>query len=126
MKHMTIPKAERGSQAKTSRVSSVLQLTAVGKRAAVVGLVLLAAALFVTLHRPASDHPTAVTSRAARQSAIVHLSPDQMASLTIAAAEQRSFRRELTTEGRIAVDDNRATPVYAPFAGRVLRLLAKP
>lgn len=126
MKHMAIPKAERGSQAKTSRTSSLRLLTGAGKRATVVGLVLLAAAMFVTLHRPASDHPTAVTSKTGRQSATVHLPPDRMASLTIAAAERRSFRRELTTEGRIAVDDNRATPVYAPFAGRVLRLLAKP
>src|SRR4029077_12407229 len=30
------------------------------------------------------------------------------------------------TEGKIAIDESRATPVFSPYTGRVIRLLAKP
>jgi membrane fusion protein, heavy metal efflux system len=53
-------------------------------------------------------------------------SPDQWATLEIEPAERHLFRKELTTEGRIAIDEDRATSIYSPFSGRVIRLLAKP
>ena len=31
-----------------------------------------------------------------------------------------------TTEGKIAVDEDRSTPVFSPYAGRVTKLLARP
>jgi cobalt-zinc-cadmium efflux system membrane fusion protein len=36
------------------------------------------------------------------------------------------FRSEFTTEGKIAVNDETATPVFSPYAGRTSRILAKP
>ena len=36
------------------------------------------------------------------------------------------FRAEHVTEGKIAVDEDHATPVFSPYAGRVTKLLAKP
>jgi len=38
----------------------------------------------------------------------------------------RVFRTEHVTEGKIAIDEDPATPVFSPYAGRVTRLLAKP
>ena len=36
------------------------------------------------------------------------------------------FRTEHMTEGKIAVDEDRATLVFSPYSGRVIKLLAKP
>src|SRR5215471_18467359 len=44
----------------------------------------------------------------------------------IEPVQLREFRDERTTVGRIAFNDDRTTAVFAPFQGRVLRLLAKP
>src|SRR5215207_774701 len=50
----------------------------------------------------------------------------EWASLTIQPVTERGFRAEHVTEGKIAIDEDRSTPVFSPYAGRVTRLLAKP
>jgi cobalt-zinc-cadmium efflux system membrane fusion protein len=50
----------------------------------------------------------------------------EWASLTIQPVIERGFRAEHVTEGKIAIDEDRSTPVFSPYAGRVTRLLAKP
>jgi cobalt-zinc-cadmium efflux system membrane fusion protein len=50
----------------------------------------------------------------------------EWASLTIEPVTERGFRAEHVTEGKIAVDEDRSTPVFSPYAGRVTRLLARP
>jgi cobalt-zinc-cadmium efflux system membrane fusion protein len=52
--------------------------------------------------------------------------PKQWASLTIAPVGDLAFRAEHLTEGKIAIDEDRSTLVYSPYAGRVIKLLAKP
>jgi cobalt-zinc-cadmium efflux system membrane fusion protein len=39
---------------------------------------------------------------------------------------EKAFRAEHVTEGKIAVDEDRSTPVFSPYAGRVTKLLARP
>ena len=53
-------------------------------------------------------------------------SPAEWASLTIQPVSKRAFRAEHVTEGKIAVDEDRSTPVFSPYAGRVTKLLARP
>src|SRR6266700_3939854 len=53
-------------------------------------------------------------------------SPAEWASLTIQPVSERAFRAEHVTEGKIAVDEDRSTPVFSPYAGRVTKLLARP
>src|SRR5262245_39253774 len=53
-------------------------------------------------------------------------SPAEWASLTIEPVTERGFRGERVTEGKIAIDEDRSTPVFSPYAGRVTKLLAKP
>jgi cobalt-zinc-cadmium efflux system membrane fusion protein len=36
------------------------------------------------------------------------------------------FRSEHVTEGKIAVDEDRSTPIFSPYAGRVTKLFVKP
>ena len=52
--------------------------------------------------------------------------PAEWASLTIEPVTRRTFRAEHVTEGKIAVDEDRSTPVFSPYAGRVTKLLARP
>src|SRR4029078_2429519 len=52
--------------------------------------------------------------------------PAEWASLTIESVTERAFRAEHVTEGKIAVDEDRSTPVFSPYAGRVTKLLARP
>jgi cobalt-zinc-cadmium efflux system membrane fusion protein len=50
----------------------------------------------------------------------------QWAGLTIEPVQQHAFRAELVTDGKIAVDDNRSTPVFSPYSGRVTKITAQP
>jgi cobalt-zinc-cadmium efflux system membrane fusion protein len=52
--------------------------------------------------------------------------PAEWASLTIEPVTEKAFRAEHVTEGKIAVDEDRSTPVFSPYAGRVTKLLARP
>jgi cobalt-zinc-cadmium efflux system membrane fusion protein len=52
--------------------------------------------------------------------------PAEWATLTIEPVTGRAFRAEHVTEGKVAVDEDRSTPVFSPYAGRVTKLLARP
>ena len=52
--------------------------------------------------------------------------PLQLQSLTIGKVEGQQFRPEFSTEGKIAVDEDTTTPVFSPYAGRVVKISAKP
>lgn len=52
--------------------------------------------------------------------------PEQLAGLRVRAVGLQSFRGEQLTEGRIALNADRTTPVFAPYSGRVVRVLANP
>jgi cobalt-zinc-cadmium efflux system membrane fusion protein len=46
--------------------------------------------------------------------------------LTVEPVANLPFRLEFTTEGKIAVNEDSATPIFSPYAGRVTELRAKP
>ncbi len=50
----------------------------------------------------------------------------QLKTLSIATVATHRFASTEFTDGRIAVNANRATPVYSPFSGRVVALVAAP
>jgi membrane fusion protein, heavy metal efflux system len=50
----------------------------------------------------------------------------QWEMLTVETVLARSFRPVVLTEGKISLDEDRSTPVFSPYAGRVTRLAAKP
>jgi len=51
---------------------------------------------------------------------------EQADRLNVAPVRLREFRDDRTAVGRIAFNDERTTSIFAPFQGRVLRLIAKP
>ncbi len=48
----------------------------------------------------------------------------QLANLRIVTIARASFRAEQITEGKIALNADRTTPVYSPYSGRVTQVLA--
>jgi membrane fusion protein, heavy metal efflux system len=50
----------------------------------------------------------------------------QWATLTVEPVANVTFIPTHVTEAKIAVDEDRATPIFSPYAGRVVKLLAKP
>jgi membrane fusion protein, heavy metal efflux system len=88
------------------------------------GLLALAAA---TLARHADiTEDSGIESQDRRVGKLFYPSPKHWAMLTIDLVTEQTFRAEYLTEGKIAVDEDRATLVYSPYAGRVIKLLAKP
>jgi len=49
----------------------------------------------------------------------------QLAGLTIKTVETAPFRDERSADGKIAIDDDRNTPVYPPYGGRVTKVFVK-
>jgi cobalt-zinc-cadmium efflux system membrane fusion protein len=70
------------------------------------------------------DHD--VPSQAKKRPGAFYPTDAQWAGLTIEKIEQKPFRAELVTDGKIAVDENRSTPVFSPYSGRVTRIAAEP
>jgi cobalt-zinc-cadmium efflux system membrane fusion protein len=82
---------------------------------------------YVALDRFAATQVHSEISSQSRRSADRYTpSPSEWASLTIEKVSDFSFRAEHVTEGKIAIDEDRSTPVFSPYAGRVTKLLARP
>jgi len=50
--------------------------------------------------------------------------PQQLKTLTVEVVQTHGFVSEELTEGKIAVNGDRATPVFSPYSGRVTRVVA--
>jgi cobalt-zinc-cadmium efflux system membrane fusion protein len=66
------------------------------------------------------------SSQARSPGGVFHPTAAQWAALTVEPVEQRQFRFEFATEGKIAVNEDSSTPIFSPYAGRVTKLRAKP
>src|SRR6516164_2432380 len=70
--------------------------------------------------------PSEVSSQSRKNAQNFTPTPSEWATLTIEPVKSKTFRAEYVTEGKVAVDEDRSTPVFSPYAGRVTKLLAKP
>jgi cobalt-zinc-cadmium efflux system membrane fusion protein len=95
------------------------QLTIVGVGAAV--LVLATAALVVTGRLRANAATAAPTASAS----LFRPSPADWAGFEVQPVRSLSFQDEQDTDGKIATNDNRTTPVFSPFTGRVTKVLVQ-
>jgi cobalt-zinc-cadmium efflux system membrane fusion protein len=50
--------------------------------------------------------------------------PQQLKTLTVEVVQTHDFVSQELTEGKIAVNGDRATPVFSPYSGRVTRVIA--
>jgi cobalt-zinc-cadmium efflux system membrane fusion protein len=67
-----------------------------------------------------------VSSQSRKGGARYAPSAAEWASLTFQTVSERTFRSELVNEGKIGIDEDRSTPVYSPYTGRVTRLMVRP
>src|SRR5476651_1328359 len=87
-------------------------------------LTLAGMALYGLLHIGGATHGHSEVSSQSRKGLQRYTpTPAEWASLTIEAVTEQTFRAETVTEGKIAVDEDRSTPVFSPYAGRVTKLL---
>lgn len=75
----------------------------------------------------ANSAPPVGTARpAAVAKSGLQLSAEQLATVTIETVGEERFAPETVTEGKITVDEERVTPVFSQFAGRVTKIFARP
>src|SRR5882757_782328 len=108
----------------------IKRLQVLNRQRLAVGAVLLAlagSAAYGLVHFGRAPHGNSELSSQSRKGQQRYVpTPAEWASLTIEPVTQRAFRAEHVTEGKIAVDEDRSTPVFSPYAGRVTKLLARP
>jgi len=56
---------------------------------------------------------------------LYHPTGAQWATLTVEPVVTQVFRAEQVTEGKLAVDEDNATPIFSPYSGHVIKLFAK-
>jgi cobalt-zinc-cadmium efflux system membrane fusion protein len=76
-------------------------------------------------HTTEEAHDPELSSRATKEG-LFYPTTAQWATLTVEPVQQRVFRSEHVTEGKIAIDEDRSTPIFSPYAGRVTKLFVKP
>jgi cobalt-zinc-cadmium efflux system membrane fusion protein len=82
-----------------------------------------AASLATFLSTPVASQPTG--PQPAAEAGTFRPTPAQLAGFKIEPVRLVTFRSERITEGNIAIDDDLTTPVFSPYSGRVVRLIAE-
>lgn len=111
-------------------VENTKRLQVLTKRRMITSVVLLAlagAGAYGFLFAGAKEkNHSEVSSQSRRNAQNFMPTPSEWATLTIEPVNAKTFRAEYVTEGKVAIDEDRSTPVFSPYAGRVTKLLAKP
>jgi membrane fusion protein, heavy metal efflux system len=103
---------------KISQNSFASKLTAAAVVAALLGF-------GATRMRAPHENPSEMTS-VSRRGALYTPSASEWASLAVEPVSEQVFRAEQVTEGKIAINEDSSTPIFSPYAGRVVQLLVKP
>jgi cobalt-zinc-cadmium efflux system membrane fusion protein len=106
------------------------RLQTLSRQRLAVGVALLALAVaagygFVHITSAKQGH-SEVSSQSRKGQQRYTPTPAEWASLSFQPVTERAFRAEYVTEGKIAIDEDRSTPVFSPYTGRVTKLLARP
>lgn len=97
-----------------------------GARAAVAIVVLIGAAGWYWRPLANSAAPISNVRPSAVSKSGLHLTAEQLSTVRIETVGDEAFAPETTTEGKISVDEERVTPVFSQFAGRVTKIFGKP
>lgn len=94
--------------------------------AAAIGAGILYGAVWALYPATAQPEPDAAApGRKSRMPGAFKPTPEEWAGLKIERVATRAFRPEVVTEGNIALDDDLNTPVFSPYSGRVVRIIAR-
>jgi cobalt-zinc-cadmium efflux system membrane fusion protein len=97
-------------------------------RTAIVAIVVgagLLVAWMANWHQPGEASGNIAVSSQSRRTGYFYPTAAQWATLTVEPVRQHGFRAELVTEGKITIDEDRLTPIFSPYAGRVTKLFVK-
>ena len=92
-------------------------------------LVLIAAAIgYKVFWREPAKGPADAAAPQTQTDSKVAFKPTegQWTGLTLQGVAMRPFRADVVTDGRIAIDEDHATPVFSPYAGQVKRIAVQP
>lgn len=84
------------------------------------------AAIVLKVDRGSAARNSALDSEIKRPDGKLRLTASQWGTVTVQPVEQHAFRSEFRTEGKIAIDQNLSTRIFAPYAGRVTKLMVAP
>jgi cobalt-zinc-cadmium efflux system membrane fusion protein len=112
----------------SSKLAKRKQMFSGRRLGAAVALLALAAVAFYGYRHlgAASSRPSEMSSQSRKGLQRYTPTPAEWASLTVQPVAKRVFRAETVTEGKVAVNEDRSTPVFSPYAGRVNKLLVRP
>lgn len=85
----------------------------------------VAAAAFFQVTKATNGNTPPQALHESKAAGLFHPTESQWAMLTVQPVEQQKFRNEVVTEGKIAVDEERITRVFSPYAGRMKKILAR-
>ncbi|MGZ5809723.1 MAG: efflux RND transporter periplasmic adaptor subunit [Xanthobacteraceae bacterium] len=94
---------------------------------AAAGVVLVSGVAFFASERThkGNDH-TEFSSQSRRHPGRYQPTEAEWSSMVVEPVVEHTFRSEHVTEGKIAIDEDRATPIFSPYSGRVTKLFVKP
>jgi cobalt-zinc-cadmium efflux system membrane fusion protein len=71
---------------------------------------------------PATEAPATAPERVTQANGRFRISDSDWSTFATTKVENRVFREQIITEGRLAIDENSAVPVISPYAGRTTRV----
>jgi len=92
--------------------------------AAVAAAAVVLVLLVLWFGRSLFGKPEAAPSEAAVPAGTFRATPQQLKTLTIEPVSLHGFVSEEITEGKIAVNGDRSTPLFSPYSGRITRVIA--
>jgi cobalt-zinc-cadmium efflux system membrane fusion protein len=99
------------------------------RRQLAIALVIVAAvvAAVIVTNRMFVRHANSETAEAIKKDPSRFVpTASEWASLSTEPVLEQVFRTEHVTEGKIAINEDSSTPIFSPYAGRVIKLLVKP
>jgi cobalt-zinc-cadmium efflux system membrane fusion protein len=99
---------------------------------AVVAILALVAVVTYVIERSKNADETKTTTRATESATaapdpnLVRIDPSQTQDIRFEIAGAQPFRVEKNATGKIGFDEEHMTPVFSPYTGRIMQLMAKP
>ena len=88
------------------------------------GIIAISAAAFLLAYRPAPAEEPRTVKADALPPGIIEATPEQQKQFRVEAAREDIVDVNLEATGKVGFNEDRVTPILAPFPGRVLEVLA--
>lgn len=91
---------------------------------AVAAILALAAIFLITRQSTPPQEPRTAKADATAAPGLIEATPEQLKQIRIEAAREQTIDQNLEATGKVGFNEDRLTPVLAPYPGRVLDVLA--